>query len=317
MSYSHLAGLIFNRAQLATPELMFSAIEFAKNHLGLIAPPQAGQGIAALAPRLALDDNDGDEEGMPPVNQSGVAVIGIYGPLVPRAGNLEACQRMTSYESIASQLDNALADPTVSHIVLDIDTPGGAATGAFELADKIRTGCAEKPISAIVNFSAFSGGYLIASACSDISLSQSGGVGSIGVIAKHVDLSAALAEQGAVITTVYRGAHKNDLAPDVPLSDASLAFLNATVDRIYAQFVGAVAAYRGLSANKIAATEAGLYFGQDAINAGLADRLESPQDAINRIAGEVAAQRAAPLPIFQTPQRLRLTAQAIAIQAAL
>lgn len=324
-NHTHLLGLIFNRPQLATPELMYSALEFARNHLGIPLASETERPGQTLTPRIDAGEmlggltgqDDGDE---PAVNRHGIAVIGVYGPLVPRTGNLAMCQTMTAYETVAGQLDQALTDPSIAHIVLDIDTPGGSATGAFELADKIRAACAVKPVSAIVNFNAFSGGYLIAAACSEISVSQSSGVGSIGVIAQHMDVSKQMADEGVVVTAIYRGAQKNDLTPFAPLTDSSLAFLNSMVDRVYAQFTGAVAAYRNLSVNKIAATEAGVYFGQDAINAGLADRLETPQDAINRIAGEVAAQRAPaiqPVQNVATPQRISMAAAAMEIQLAM
>jgi len=322
-TYPHLLGLIFNRPQLASPELMYSALAFARHHLGVAIAAQSGQTLTARMDAGELLENltgqNDDETGFND-DGSGITVIGVYGPLVPRTGNLAMCQTMTAYETVAGQLDQALTDPTIAHIVLDIDTPGGSATGAFELADKIRAACAVKPVSAIVNFNAFSGGYLIAAACSEISVSQSSGVGSIGVIAQHMDVSKQMADEGVVVTAIYRGAQKNDLTPFAPLTDSSLAFLNGMVDRVYAQFTGAVAAYRNLSVNQITATEAGVYFGQDAITAGLADRLETPQDAINRIAGEVAAQRAPAIQPVQnvvTPQRMRLAATAMEIQATL
>ena len=57
-------------------------------------------------------------------------------------------------------------------------------------------------------------------------------------------------------------------------------------------FTSAIADYRGLSVAQVRATEAGLFRGQAAISAGLADRLESPQDAVDSISRAVAESRA-------------------------
>jgi signal peptide peptidase SppA len=319
--FPNLLGLIFNRPQLMAPELMYEAVAFARSHLGLViadAPAVISLGSvvrvdAGDVADAAADDDEGD----------GVAVIGVYGPLVPRHGNVEACKRMTSYESIAAQLDAALADPGVTHIVLDIDSPGGAATGCFELADKIRATNALKPVTAVVNFQAFSGGYLIASAAGEISVSQSSGVGSIGVIAQHFDVSKMNEAMGVKVTALYRGARKNDLSPNEPLTEASTATLDAMLDRTYEQFTGYVSKHRALDIGSVKATEAGLFFGQDAIDAGLADRLETPQEAINRIATAAKAAKTASLTPIQpfgasvSAQKMRLAAAAMELQTQL
>lgn len=309
-SFPNLLGQIFNRAHLMTPELMALSVEFARNHLlgGLeVALPGAAQMVVHTYEGSDDEDDPDDDD-----TRLGLTVIPVAGPLVPRTGNLKMCQQMTAYEQVASQVDAALADPNCSHIAFDIDSPGGAATGAFELADKIRAAGQIKPTTAIVNFSAMSGAYLIASACNEISLSQSGGVGSIGVIAQHMDVSKMNEAMGIRITAVYRGDKKNSLSPNEPLSESSLAELNAMVDRTYAQFVSAVALTRSLTQQQVIDTQAGLYYGQDAIDAGLADRLETAQEAVNRIATALQSQRQISL---AASQKVRIQRQALAMRA--
>jgi signal peptide peptidase SppA len=304
--YSHLLSQIFNRAHMMTPELMALAVDLARSHL---LPD------VSMSPQSAMQnvnpDDDGDD-GEDDDTDAGIAMISIAGPLVPRTGNLKLCQQMTAYESVAAQVNAALADPAVAHIVFDIDSPGGAATGAFELADQIRAAGQVKPTTAIVHFNAMSGAYLIASACNDISVSQSSGVGSIGVIAQHMDVSKMNEAMGVKITAVYCGDMKNNLTPNEPLTDASLQQLSDMVNRSYQQFTSAVAQFRAMPQQQVIDTQAGLYFGQDAIDAGLADRLETPQEAINRIASGISDVRAA-----QTQQsyRMQLQRQALHLKA--
>ncbi|WP_179095040.1 S49 family peptidase, partial [Burkholderia pseudomallei] len=123
-------------------------------------------------------------------------------------------------------------------------------------------------------------------------VSRTSGVGSIGVIANHLDVSKRDELQGIKVTSVFAGDHKNDLTPHEPLSDQSLTFLTSMVQNSYKQFVDAIANFRGLSTQAVKDTQAGIFFGQKGVEAGLADSVETPQAAINRIAAEVRASRA-------------------------
>lgn len=316
MQYLRVMEQIFNRPMLATPELMHAAVLFAQARLGLVLDA-ASRPMTAVPRRAGAADAPDDDDDDTDLDESGVAQICIHGPLVPRTGNLQLCQTMTAYESIDAQIAQALADPAITRILLDIDSNGGSATGAFETADRIRAANAVKPVTAVVHFSAFSGGYLLAAAAGEISVSQSSGVGSIGVIAKHVDVSQMNASMGVNVTSIYRGERKNDLSPDEPLAEGARAFLEASVGRVYDQFVAAVAQFRALSAQAVVDTQAGLYFGQQAVDAGLADRLETPQQAVDRIAAAAAQERlarqSAPVTAPSARTRLRLMAQATQI----
>lgn len=293
--YLRAANLLFNQPLLVTPDMLDLGVRWANQAMNLniinIGP--------AVSDKLWHDDDDysarlerEEHNRRVAIGKTGVEVIPVHGVLVSRGSHLNACETMTSYEDLRAQLKQAVADPLVERIVLDIDSPGGAAVGAFELAADIRAMSRIKPIAGLVNFMAYSGGYLIGSACSELVVSQTSGVGSIGVIASHMDRSAMEEKAGVKVTTVYRGAHKNDLSPHEPLTDQSMQVLEAIVQESYELFVNAVAEYRGLSPKQVMATEAGLYRGKLAITAGLADRLQSPQDAVDDISRAVALSRA-------------------------
>ena len=223
----------------------------------------------------------------------GIAVIPVYGTLVRRSLGLDAASGLTSYGQVAGMLDEALADASVTGILLDIDSPGGEAGGVFELAQRVRAASAVKPVWAVASDSAFSAAYAIACAASRIYVSQTGGVGSIGVIAMHVDQTARDAQDGYRYTAVTAGAHKNDFSPHEPLDPDAYALLQAEVDRLYGLFVDHVATMRGLDATAVRATEAGLYFGPNAISVGLADRLGTTESALADFASYLATNAGA------------------------
>jgi signal peptide peptidase SppA len=205
----------------------------------------------------------------------GIAVIPIHGSLVKRSLGMEAASGLTSYGEIATMLDAALADPQVSGILLDIDSPGGEASGSFELARRVREVAAVKPVWAVANDAAYSAAYAIAASAQRLFVTETGGVGSIGVIALHVDQSVKDAKDGYRFTAVTAGAHKNDYSPHEPLSDTAKTELQGEVDRLYAIFTEHVAAMRGLDIEAVRATEAGLYFGANAVSQGLADGIQT------------------------------------------
>lgn len=211
----------------------------------------------------------------PAAAPEGIAVIPIHGSLVKRSLGMEAASGLTSYGEIAAMLDTALADPQVTGILLDIDSPGGEASGSFELARRVREAAALKPVWAVANDAAYSAAYAIAASAQRLFVTETGGVGSIGVIALHVDQSVKDAKDGYRFTAITAGAHKNDYSPHEPLSDAAKTELQGEVDRLYSIFTDHVAAMRGLDLEAVRATEAGLYFGANAVSQGLADGIQT------------------------------------------
>lgn len=207
----------------------------------------------------------------------GVALIPVLDTLVNRGAWLDSRSGLTSYEGLAAQIRAAASDPEVSSILLDISSPGGEAAGMSSLADLVRQVRDTKTVTAFVNDMAASAAYGIASAASEIVVSPTSTVGSIGVVMLHADRSGELAAQGVKPTLIFAGSHKVDGNPFEPLSDAVRADLQASVDAHYRQFLETVAAGRGrkLTADMARATEARTFIGADAVRLGLADRIAS------------------------------------------
>jgi signal peptide peptidase SppA len=222
----------------------------------------------------------------------GIAVIPVVGSLVRRTVGLDPASGFTSYAEIAGMVDAAIADPSVEGIVLDIDSPGGEAGGVFELGERIRAADGVKPVWAIASDTAFSAAYAIGCAASRLLVSRTGGVGSIGVIAMHVDQTARDAQQGYRYTPITAGDHKNDFSPHEKLGPEAHARLQAEVDRLYSMFVDHVAAMRKLDVDAVRATEAGIYFGMDAVTAGLADAVGSLDAVLAEFSSFLVARRA-------------------------
>jgi signal peptide peptidase SppA len=310
-----IAGMIFNQPLMVSEAMLDQAAAWANQQMSLNI---VNLSVNGAQPQMMEDDGPYETAAMraesarrQSIADTGVAIIPVHGVLVSRSMQMNPCETMTSYEQVRAQVSAALADPSVEQIAFDIDSPGGSTTGCYELADFLFEARAVKPMTAIVHYNGFSAAYLIAAAVGNISMSRTSGVGSVGVIAKHLDTSARNEQMGVKVTTVAAGAHKNDLSPHEPITEQSMKFLVDMVQGYYTQFVDAVAKYRGISADAVRATEAGVFFGQKGVDIGFADRIETPQAAIDRIALQARDSRAA----RSTKPSIGARAQAMALQS--
>lgn len=243
-----------------------------------------GESVQLPAGAFAFDDvesTDGETAGYEVA--TGIACIEIVGTLVQKLGTLKPICGMTGYDGIRQNFLEALGDKQVKAIILDIDSPGGEVAGCFDLVDLIYQARGTKPVWAILSENAFSAAYALASAADHIIVPRTGGVGSIGVIALHVDMSKALTAAGLTVSVMKYGARKDDCAEFAPLSDPARAHVQADVDTMGDLFVQTVARNRagiGLKAATIKGFQAGTFLGQDGVDAGLADAVMSPSDAM-------------------------------------
>jgi signal peptide peptidase SppA len=250
--------------------------------------------IGALIGLQKPDDED-DDTGVPyTVTDDGIALIGIDGTLVYKSSWLGALSGLMSYADIRGALDKAMADPAVKGVLLAIDSYGGEVNGSFDLSDAIFAARQKKPITGVAADDAYSAGYLLLSACSTIHVSRTSGVGSVGVVALHVDQSAYDRERGLKYSYVFSGAHKIDLNPHQPMSDPAREALQGECDRLRGLFAASVARYRGLSVEAVLATEAACFYGEQAVGAHFADAVGTPSDALAVLRDRIAKLASGP-----------------------
>lgn len=204
----------------------------------------------------------------------GVAVMPLLGTISQRVGLLTGSGGVSTDE-FGRQFDEAMNNPDVGAILLDVDSPGGSVFGVDELATKIRSARGQKRTVALVNSQAYSAGYYLASAAEEVVITPSGMLGSIGTRMVHVDESKLNEQMGIDVTYIYAGKYKVEGNPDEPLGDEARAEIQRMVDRYYQAFVAAVAANRGVSASHVEEHYGqGRVFGaEDAVARGMADRI--------------------------------------------
>lgn len=223
-----------------------------------------------------------------PVTKSGgaIAVLPLYGVIAQRMDMMMAYCGGTSTERFADDFDAAIADPDVSAIVIDCDSPGGNVQGTPELAKRILAARSKgKKLTAVANGTMASAAYWICSACDEVVASPSAEVGSIGVFCVHLDESGLNEQLGLKYTIVKAGEHKAEGNPWEALSADAEAYLQSQVDEMYSMFVGAVAKHRGIDVKTVNAD-----FGQgrtmtakQALSAGMIDRVATLEDTLKRL----------------------------------
>lgn len=188
----------------------------------------------------------------------------------------------SNYDTITSALESAGNDPEVKRVVLAVDSPGGEVTGLPETATVLAQVAKIKPVSAIVEGQSASAAYWLTSQASEIALTPSGEVGSVGVRMMHVDMSKMLDEQGIKITELSSGDFKTEWSPYKPLSADAAADMQRRLQAAHNDFIKAVAAGRGSRASaevtKSRFGEGRMFSSTDAKAHGLVDRLQSPRD---------------------------------------
>ncbi len=225
-----------------------------------------------------------------------VAVLPVYGVIMPRANLMVAMSGGTTVESLRTAFREVLADDAVGSIVFDIDSPGGAVDGIDELATEIREARGRKPMVAVANTMMASAAYYLGAQADEVVASPSSLVGSIGVYLEHVEFSRMEDEAGITTSIIRRPDTKNEANDVEPLSDTARAHLQQIVDDYYGQFVSAVAKGRGVGPAAVRAGygEGRVLTAKRALAANLVDRVGTLDETVVRLAtGKGPASRIA------------------------
>jgi signal peptide peptidase SppA len=230
-----------------------------------------------------------------------VAVIPLMGVVAPRMNMLSEISGGATFEGLTKQLQAAVADPDVKTIVFDVDSPGGNVAGVSEFAREVLRARAVKPIIAQANHLLASAAYWPMACATEIVATPSALVGSIGVYTLHDDLTGALEQLGIKREVISAGKYKAEAVSGGALSDEARAHMQHLIDGAYNRMVGDIAKGRGVSAAAVRSGygEGRVLNAEDALAAGLIDRIATLDDTLARVtqpatAGRVRVAAAAP-----------------------
>jgi capsid assembly protease len=214
-----------------------------------------------------------------------IAVLPMHGVIEQRRSWLMDFIGGTSTDEFGAMYDAAMSDPKVKGVVVDIDSPGGTVGGVQELADKIHGSRGQKPVVAVANSMAASAAYWVGSAFDKLFVTPGGDVGSVGVYSLHMDYSKMMEADGVTPTLFQVPEFKAEFAPFFPLTDEAKEHEQKEIERVYGEFVSAVARNRGTTASNVKANygKGRTVDARQAVSLGMADRVATLDKVIQRM----------------------------------
>lgn len=241
--------------------------------------------LSRFDPKAVMDmwgkgeDEPNEEQPGYTTDETGAAHIPVSGVLVKSADWIDTflaseygMEMPCTYQGIIAAAQAADADPGVTRIVFDVDSPGGDCDGVDKAAQAIMA--LKKPCEARVDYMAASAAFWLSSQADQIiGTSPIASFGSIGVLMVLWDWSKAMDEMG-ISEVVITSTDAPDKFPDIATKEG-IATLRKELDSIHQVFAERVATGRRCSIEKVN-TEFGrgaLVFARDAVKVGMIDAL--------------------------------------------
>ncbi|WP_300702870.1 signal peptide peptidase SppA [uncultured Campylobacter sp.] len=186
--------------------------------------------------------------------------------------------------TLVNQIYEVMEDDNIKGVLLDINSPGGAAGASMEIALAIKELKEKKPVIAYAREYMASGSYLAGSSATYIMANPISIIGSIGVLISSVDISEALKKLGIKPQSLSAGKYKEILNFSKPLKDEDKAYIQEHINDVYDVFTSFVAEQRKLDMNKIQTwADARIFIANEALKVGLIDELGSIKKAEDKL----------------------------------
>ncbi|MSP80854.1 MAG: signal peptide peptidase SppA [Rhodospirillales bacterium] len=187
-------------------------------------------------------------------------------------------------------------DRRAKALIVRIDSPGGTFVGGETLFRSLRRVAETKPVVAVMDGMATSGGYMAAVAADHIVARPSTITGSIGVIFQTADITGLLEKIGIKPETFKSGPLKAQPNPFEKVSPAVRDATQGVVRELYGMFVDMVAERRGLERSRVAGIADGSVFsGRRARELGLVDALGDEEEARAWLADQRGVAKTLPI----------------------
>lgn len=243
-----------------------------------------------LAEKAFFEDQQDNQDGIDLADCEiieNVAIVPLHGVIVRFPNWMTRWYGATSSDEFASKIEALAARPDIEHIIMDVNTPGGVVAGLDETAQRINAVRKEIPIYSVCNEMMASAGVYVGSCADEIVITRGGLLGSIGVIQERFDWSKYESETGMYTRVITSGKYKATFHPSVPFNSDFQAHLQNRCDRLYAIFLEVVAENRNTSVEDVQTNmaDARIFTGQEAVDAGLADRVGTLRQLVAELTG--------------------------------
>lgn len=216
-----------------------------------------------------------------PLGEKKVALVNIEGIILDS-------------RDIIEELHKYSEDPSISSIVLRVNSPGGGVAPSQEIYDEIIKIKEEKSIVVSMGAVAASGGYYISSPADSIVANPGTITGSIGVLMELPNIKGLMEKIGVESRVIKSGKYKDMASAFRSMTDEEKRILQGLLDDVHEQFIRAVSDSRGMDYESLKLLSDGRIFtGREAFELGLVDELGNLQHAI-KVAGELGGIKGKP-----------------------
>ena len=203
-----------------------------------------------------------------------IGVVPVKGAIGMGSGGVDA-------EDVLKHLKRFGEDSSIKAVVVRIDSPGGSVAPSQEIYDEVKRVATKKPVVCSMGNVAASGGFYVAMGCRKIVAEPGTLTGSIGVITQFPNVRRLAERFDVKLEVVKSGKLKDAGNPFRDMTPEDRAYWQALVDRVFGQFVAAVAAARDLPPAVVRKFADGrVLTGDEAKELGLVDRLGNFYDAV-------------------------------------
>ncbi|KJV65478.1 MULTISPECIES: signal peptide peptidase SppA [Ehrlichia] len=169
----------------------------------------------------------------------------------------------------------------ITGLILNINSPGGSVTGSEILYQSIRNVSKNKPVVALLNDFAASGGYMAAVAADHIISRHTTITGSIGVLMQYIGISSLAEKMGISLKSIKSSDLKAETSPFEELTKEKEESIRRIIKEYYEYFVDVVADRRKMEKSQVLKIANGsVYTGSEALSIGLIDQIGGEDEAM-------------------------------------
>jgi protease IV len=213
-----------------------------------------------------------------------VLVIPISGIIMSNVDGGIWGGKIDPVQMVIDSLEKAETDNNIKAIVLDINSPGGSVTASDNIHTALKRFKTKKPNIPIVAYLgeiAASGGYYVAMASNRLIVHPTSITGSIGVIAKILNIEGLFQKIGLKEDAIKSADKKDMLSSSRTMTKEERAIMQSIIDELYQRFVDIVVGGRPKLTREdiLKLADGRIYTGEQAVKNGLADQIGDREDA--------------------------------------
>lgn len=276
-----LARQVFNTPQLVLADDLQAIAQFLVNRANGVEMDSEYVNVKDDTPKFELSANPTEEDiikyerAINGISEDGTTGhLDVTGTLVAKHDDFNACMGFTSYEKLYSQFEKQVS-MGIEKVVLNVDSGGGEARTAFEMADQFKALAVDNniPIYAYVDGLSASAAFLWSSIADEIVARPDSEIGSVGVVVQLVNNSKMLENKGITRKFITYGENKVPFDDSGEFTNKFIQSIQEKVNKTGIQFNKFIAKNRNMQVEDVIATQAEVFDTEDALEVGFIDKV--------------------------------------------